>query len=333
MRARALCFVAPRRVEVVDVDVPAPSEGEVLVRSLFSGVSAGTEMLVYRGDLDPAVALDERIASLRGTFTYPLRFGYSNVGRVERSEAAIPPGTLVFAFHPHQDLFVAPVSDVVALDDDVEPRIATLFPHVEVALQVSLDAGTLRHECVPVMGLGAVGLLAAALLVRSGADAVGVDPLPWRSRAAEGLGVPTVAPEALAQEVERRTEGRGAPVVVEASGNSAALEAALGLLAHEGVALVVSWYGTKQVALPLGGAFHRRRLSIRSTQVSTIPAHLSGRWTIDRRRTVAASLLRELPLSALATHEYPFEQAAAAFAAVDRGLEGLVHAALRYATR
>ena len=120
------------------------------------------------------------------------------------------------------------------------------------------------------------------------------------------------------------------PLVVEASGRPEALRDALGLLDHEGVALVVSWYGTKEVSLPLGGEFHRRRLTIRSTQVSTIPAALSGRWTVARRRLVARDLLGRLPVGALATHAFPFADAAEAFAAVDRGEPGLVHAALCY---
>jgi threonine dehydrogenase-like Zn-dependent dehydrogenase len=120
------------------------------------------------------------------------------------------------------------------------------------------------------------------------------------------------------------------PLVVEASGRPEALAAALPLLAHEGEALVVSWYGTKEVRLPLGAEFHRRRLRIRSTQVSTIPAALTASWSRDRRRLVVRKLLHALPLTPLATHSYPFEQAGEAFAAVDRGDAGLIHAALCY---
>ena len=122
----------------------------------------------------------------------------------------------------------------------------------------------------------------------------------------------------------------GLPLVVEASGRPEALRDALPFLAHEGEALVVSWYGTKDVRLPLGAEFHRRRLRIRSTQVSSIPAALTASWTRDRRRAVVRGLLQKLPLAPLATHSYPFEQADEAFAAVDRGDAGVVHAALCY---
>ena len=123
---------------------------------------------------------------------------------------------------------------------------------------------------------------------------------------------------------------RRLPLVVEASGRPDVLRGALPLLAHEGEALVVSWYGTKDVRLPLGAAFHRRRLAIRSTQVSSIPAALAGRWSRERRRAAVRELLHELPLAPLATHSFPFERASEAFAVVDRGEAGLVHAALCY---
>jgi threonine dehydrogenase-like Zn-dependent dehydrogenase len=130
--------------------------------------------------------------------------------------------------------------------------------------------------------------------------------------------------------VAAETGGRGADLVVEASGNPQALAAALSLLAHEGTALVCSWYGTKPVTLPLGAAFHRRRLALRSTQVSTLPAVLTARWDRRRRAELAWWLCRELPLSALATHAFPFERAAEAYACADRKDDGLIHAALRY---
>ena len=306
-----------------------PGRGEVLVRTLFSGISSGTETLAYRGEIDPGVALDEGISSLEGSFSYPFRYGYSCVGVVERSCTDVPEGSLVFAFHPHQAHFVAAGADLLPLEG-CDPRRATLLPHVETALQVSLDAGPVSHEHVVVQGLGAVGLLAAALLARAGARVLCVEPKPWRRRAAEDLGLRCVEPGDVSGAVEEMTEGRGAALVVEASGDPGALGQGLDLLAHEGAALVVSWYGSKEVPLPLGGAFHRRRLAIRSTQVSTIPAHLTRTWTIARRRRVATSLLGELPLDALATHTFPLERAAEAFDAVDRGEEGLVHAALSY---
>jgi 2-desacetyl-2-hydroxyethyl bacteriochlorophyllide A dehydrogenase len=327
MKAQALVFVAPGRVELRKVDAGRPGDGEVLVRTAYSGISSGTEMLAYRGELDPELVLDETIGSLGGTFAYPFAYGYSCAGHVEGG--ALAEGTAVFAFHPHQDRFVAAASDVVAVGA-LPPRQATLFPLVETALQVSLDAGPVLGELIVVVGLGAVGVLVGLMLTRAGARVLGAEPRAWRRRAAAAVGLRTVRPEELPALVADETGGAGVPLVVEASGNPEALASSLPLLAHEGTALVASWYGSKPVTLPLGAEFHRRRLQVRSTQVSTIPVHLQGRWSVKRRRAAALELMSELPLQALATHEFALADASSAFAAVDRGEEGLLHAALWY---
>jgi 2-desacetyl-2-hydroxyethyl bacteriochlorophyllide A dehydrogenase len=326
VQARRLLFVAPRRVEVASVDVREPGPGQLLVRTLHSGISTGTELLCYRGLLDQDLPLDERIGALGGSFRYPFPYGYNCVGRVERSTAAVPAGTLVFAFHPHQDRFVVSEADVVVLPHGTDPRSATLFALVETGLQLSLDAGQVAHETVVVLGLGAVGLITALLLQRAGATVVAGDPLAERRDLALSLGIPAAPPE----ELPSRLPPVGVPVVVELSGSPEALPTALSLLAHEGTALVGSWYGEQQVVLPLGGAFHRRRLTIRSSQVSSIPAGLAGRWDVARRRQVAVALLAELPLPALATTEMAFDDAPLAYQALDRRAPGVLHVALRY---
>jgi 2-desacetyl-2-hydroxyethyl bacteriochlorophyllide A dehydrogenase len=328
MKARAVDFVAPRRVELREVEVPDPPEGHVLVATEWSGISSGTELLAYRGEVDPDLPLDETLGALAGTFTYPFRYGYSAVGRVVRPAAPFQEGQRVFAFHPHQDLFVADAREVVPVDD-LDPRASTLYPMVETALQVCLDAAPRLGETVVVVGLGAVGILVAALLARTGAVVLGSEPEPARRAAAAAFGVRAVDPDEV-QEVVAAETSQGADLVVEASGNPGALASTLGVLAHEGTALVCSWYGTKPVSLPLGAAFHRRRLALRSTQVSTLPAALTARWDRRRRTELAWRLARELPLSALATHAFPFERAAEAYACADRKDDGLIHAALRY---
>jgi 2-desacetyl-2-hydroxyethyl bacteriochlorophyllide A dehydrogenase len=330
MKGRVLRFVAPRRVGHAVVEVRPPADGEVLVRTHWSGISGGTELLAYRGELDAGSARDETLSSLGGSFVYPFAYGYSCVGEILSSGVyGMPEGATAFAFHPHQDLFTVRGSDVVIVDK-VEGRLATLFPLVETALQVSLDAGPRLEEPVVVMGLGPVGILTAALLDRAGAEVVGVDPRRDRREAAVLFGVPAVDVTEIDVVVEQLTSGAGVPLVVDSTGRPSALAHALALLRHEGEVLVCSWYGTKDVSLPLGREFHRRRLQIRSTQVSTIPARLADRWDVQRRRAVATGLLSELPLKLLATHDLPFEQAAEAYAALDRGDAGLMHVGLRY---
>ena len=315
MSARALLHIAPRSVEIVELPTPRPAAGEVLVRTLFSGISSGTERLVYRGEVHQDLALDDTIDALGGTFRYPLAYGYACVGEVGDSRRA------VFAFHPHQDVFAARSSDLIPLPA-IDPAAGTLFPLVETALQVTLDAGTGYLDRVIVLGGGVLGLLTALLLQRSGQRPLLAEPQAWRRDLAGRLGVTVAVPEELAkQEV---------PLVIDATGNPDAPAMALGMLAHEGTLLIASWFGTKPVVLPLGGAFHRRRLTIRSTQVSTVPAGQRATWTRSRRRLEAAKLLPELPLPELCTHVFRFTDAADAFRAVDTGTPGLMHAVLDY---
>ena len=306
---------------------PRPAAGEVLVRTLCSGISGGTERLVYRGEVPADMALDDTIDALGGTFSYPFAYGYACVGEVAGSGGSLPrastveSGQPVFAFHPHQDVFAARAGELIPLPA-IDPASATLFPLVETALQVTLDAGTGYRDRVIVLGAGVLGLLTGLLLQRSGWRPLIAEPQAWRRAMASSLGVTAAAPEELVKEE--------VPLVIDASGNPDAPAMALNMLAHEGTLLIASWFGTKPVVLPLGGAFHRRRLTIRSTQVSTVPARLSGTWTRSRRRREAVELLAELPLAQLCTHVFAFGHAAEAFRAVDQGIPGLMHAVLDY---
>jgi threonine dehydrogenase-like Zn-dependent dehydrogenase len=200
---------------------------------------------------------------------------------------------------------------------------------VETALQISLDAGIRYSEVAAVLGLGPVGILTAILLSRSGANVFASDPKPWRREAARACGLEAVTPERLRDAVRAAAGERGADVVVEATGNPDVLGASLGLLSTEGVAIVASWYGAKPVTLPLGAEFHRRRLEIRSSQVSTIGGR-AARWDRRRRLETTRALLAELPLSRLSSHTFPLERAREAYAAIDRGDDGVVHVALSY---
>lgn len=327
--ARSLWFTGARQIEIRPLAVPPVAAGQALVRTSFSGVSAGTEMLAYRGQLDPEMAVDEAIGALGGTFRYPFQYGYSCVGRVAETASDLPVGTLVFAFHPHQDTFVSNADQLIVLPD-IDPRTATMLPFVETALQVSLDAGPVFGQPVVVVGLGLVGLLTALLVQQAGGKALGVEPQPARRDAAAALGISAVDPESARWALAGLGRPDGVGLVIEASGNPAALGPALDWLGHEGHALVASWYGQRDAVLPLGGRFHRRRLTIRSTQVSTVPAHLAPVWDRHRRQQAAIGLLSTLPLEQLATHTFAFADAAFAYAAIDAGEPGLLHVALGY---
>src|SRR6185437_7619359 len=239
--ARALFHIGPRRVEIRELPLPRPVAGEVLVRTLRSGISGGTERLVYRGEVPAELPLDESIGALGGTFSYPFAYGYACVGRVAES------GQLVFAFHPHQDVFAAPPGDLVELPA-IDPASATLLPLVETALQVTLDAGSGYRDRVIVLGAGVLGLLTALLLERSGWRPLMAEPQAWRRDLAATLGATAAAPEELS--------GEQVPLVIDASGTPDAPATGLNLLGHEGTLLIASWFGVTPVVLPLGGAFH-----------------------------------------------------------------------------
>lgn len=321
--AQALWFVGKRAVELRPVDLPPLGPADVAVRTCCSGVSAGTELLAYRGELPEDLALDESIASLNGSFTYPFRYGYSAVGEIAAAGTAVDdlrPGDLVFAFHPHQSRFVVTAESVVPVHG-LEPRLAVLLPYVETALQVALDAGSVLGEVVVVNGLGVLGVLVAELVQRAGAHVVAVEPQESRRHRARRLGIDAV---------ESLDGLEPVLLAIECSGSPAALAPLLDVLAHEGTALVASWYGARPVTLPLGGSFHRRRLTIRSTQVSTIPAALSGRWSSRRRLAHALDLARSLPLADLASDTVPFEDAGEGYRRLDTGDPGVMHLAFGY---
>src|SRR6202035_5681572 len=185
--AHALFHTAPRCVEIRELPAPRPAAGEVLVRTVCSGISGGTERLVYRGEVPAEFALDDTIDALAGTFSYPFAYGYACVGQVAES------GQTVFAFHPHQDVFAAPASELIPLPP-VDPASATLFPLVETALQVTLDAGAGYRERVIVLGAGVLGLLTALLLQRAGWRPLIAEPQEWRRAVASSAGVSAVAP-------------------------------------------------------------------------------------------------------------------------------------------
>src|SRR5438270_12874678 len=221
--ARALFHTAPRCVEIRELPTPRPAAGEVLVRTLSSGISGGTERLVYRGEIPADLALDDTIDALGGTFSYPFAYGYACVGEVAES------GQRVFAFHPHQHVLPAQADDLIPLPG-IDPASATLLPLVETALQVTLDAGAGYRDRVIVLGGGVLGLLTGLLLQRSGWRPLIAEPLQWRRAVASSLGVTTAAPADLATEE--------VPLVIDASGNPDAPAMALDMLAHEGTLLV-----------------------------------------------------------------------------------------------
>jgi 2-desacetyl-2-hydroxyethyl bacteriochlorophyllide A dehydrogenase len=330
----SLVFAAPRRIELVAEPVDAPVPGQALVRTLTSAISAGTELLAFRGELGADTPLDETLGSLeRATFAFPFRYGYACVGEVvavgEGGDAAWI-GRHVFGFQPHATMFLAPVAELLRVPDGIDPERAALLPHMETAVNLVLDGAPLLGEKVLVIGLGTVGLLTTALLAHFPLAVLATaEPLPHRTDAARALAASRQVVTGR-DEIRRALEPRGADLVYELSGNPDALDDAIAAAGHEARVVVGSWYGNKRARVDLGTSFHRRRLRLVSSQVSHIGAALSARWDRQRRFDAAWTALAGVDLGSIISHRVPFEHAAAAYEMLDRASEPALQVLLDY---
>lgn len=298
-QARAYWLVAPGRGEIRTESLREPGPGEVLVRALRSGISRGTETLVFRGEV-PADQYDAMRAPFQeGDFPGPVKYGYLSVGVVEAGPQELR-GQRVFCLYPHQSAYVVPADAVTPVPPSVPTERAVLAGTVETAVNAMWDAAPLVGDRVAVVGGGMVGCCVARLIARMpGTRVTLVDTEPARRRVAVDLGVDFAAPADADGDCD---------LVVHASATSAGLQRSLELLGPEGTVLDVSWYGDRPVTVPLGGAFHSRRLTIRSSQVGTIaPARRSRRDHTDRMRVVM-DLLADDAFDALLTGSSPLEE-------------------------
>jgi 2-desacetyl-2-hydroxyethyl bacteriochlorophyllide A dehydrogenase len=330
----AVWFIAPGVAEIRS-EAPRPvGPNEVRVRAVVSGLSAGSELLVYRG-LGPT-ELPPDLPTVEGDFGLPIKFGYASVGTV----VEVAPGVtgldvddLVFAHHPHQTEYVVPADFPIRLPMGLPVDRGVFAANLETAVTVVLDAHPRLDEAVLVVGQGVVGVLVTMLLQRTGAGPIiAVDLHEGRRQAAVRAGADHALPpgDALVRSILEMTGGRGVDVVVEASGSPAALQSCLDAAAFGGTVVVASWYGTREVMLNLGGAFHRRRLRLVSSQVSTLDPALSPRWDRERRTELVRAMLTELPLEDLISHRFPFSAAASAYDLLEQKPEECLQVVLDY---
>ncbi len=297
--AYAFWLCAPGRGEIRPAALREPGGGDVLVRTLRSGVSRGTETLVFRGGVPPSQYAAMRAPFQEGDFPGPVKYGYLNVGAVERGPAELR-GRTVFCLYPHQTAYVVPADAVTVVPESVPPARAVLAGTVETAVNALWDAAPLVGDRITVVGAGMVGCCVARLLSRFPAMQVTlVDVDPGRAEVAAALGVEFALPADAAD---------GRDLVVHASAASAGLQLSLDLLASEGTVIDLSWYGESEVRLSLGGAFHSRRLRIRASQVGTISPARSGRRTTADRLALALELLRDPAFDALVTGQSDFHE-------------------------
>ncbi len=296
--ARAFWTVAPGCGEIRPEPLPAPGADDVLVRSLHSGISRGSEALVFHGQVPRPEYERMRAPFQQGDFPAPVKYGYCAVGVVEAGSEGLL-GKEVFCLHPHQDRFVVPAAAVVPLPDGVPAGRAVLAANLETAINGIWDARIGPGDRVAVVGAGAIGALVAWLAGRiPGAEVTLVDILPQRDRLAASLGVAFSLPEQAAGERD---------VVIHASGSEAGLATALGLAGNQARVVEMSWYGDRRPAVPLGAAFHSRRLSLIGSQVGQLPPERQPRWSHRRRLGLALELLAAPALDELISGASPFD--------------------------
>ena len=301
-QARAFWVREPGAGEIRPAPVPDPGPGEVLVRASWSGVSRGTETLVFGGRVPESQHAAMRAPYQEGDFPGPVKYGYLSVGVVERGPDDLV-GRTVFCLYPHQTAYVVPATAVTVVPDGVPARRAVLAGTVETAVNALWDAGPLLGDRVAVVGAGMVGCCVARLLAGiPGCRVTLVDVDPGRSAVAGRLGVNFARPDDLAG------QGGDHDLVVHTSATGSGLQLSLDLLAPEATVLDLSWYGDSRVELSLGGSFHSSRLRIRASQVGSVAAARRSRYTYAERLALAVQLLRDPAFDALLTGDSPFEE-------------------------
>jgi len=323
--ARQFWITGPGLGEIVATGLAPRQGGEALVRALYSGISRGTEGLVFRGEVPESQYRTMRAPFQEGELPGPVKYGYSSVGVVQEAPEGSGSGLLgrrVFCLYPHQDIYTAPAGALIVLPDDLPPERAVLAANMETAVNAVWDGGASVGDRVVVIGAGVVGLLTAWLCQGiPGVRVTVVDPDAAKGAAARQLGL---------ELVEQPPAGVEADVVFHASGNPEGLRAALEAAGVEARVVELSWYGDRSVTLPLGEGFHSRRLTLRSSQVGRVPPGRAPRWTTRRRLALALELLRDARLDALVTGESPFDELPEVMARLSRDGTGVLCHRVRY---
>lgn len=322
---QAVWFEAPQQAHLRSEQLAPLAADEVRIRAVYSAISHGTEMLVYRGQVPADLGLD--LPTLQGSFAFPIKYGYALVGHVEACGTHvhdIAVGERVFALHPHQTVCHVPQALVKPIPVQVDLQAAVLAANMETAVNIVLDVAPVLGERIVLTGLGVVGLLVAWILQQHPIELVVADINPRRRELAQQLGCRVVChPDQMGAYGDY-------DAAVEVSGNPRALESIMPHMAREGRIVVASWYGTKPVVLDLGSRFHRQRLRMVSSQVGHIPAALTARWDTHRRMQVVWQLLAQLPYQRLISHTMPFAQASDVYSLIDTAPEAVLQVVLQY---
>lgn len=320
--------------------IPDPDSNQVVVRTLLSGISSGTEMLIYQGNFPEGLALDEGIEAISGAAAYPLKFGYATVGEIVAHGEGVNPewvGKQVFSFQPHVSHYVVEKGSLQFIPQGLELEDAVFLPNMETAINLLMDGRPVIGENVVVLGQGVVGLLTTALLSRYPLSNLETfDHYDIRREASLDIGA-LVSLNPSDHEVREkfladldRQDSRGADLVVELTGDPKGLDLAIQLCGFDGRIVVGSFYGKKMAEIDLGGWFHRSRIKLISSQVSTINPDFSGRWDKSRRFTLAWDMLNKVRPSRLITHKFPLEKADQAYRMLAESPEDTIQVIFTY---
>jgi 2-desacetyl-2-hydroxyethyl bacteriochlorophyllide A dehydrogenase len=342
VKRKTLYFTAPGQVEIREEPLPEPGAHDVLVETLCSAISAGTEMLVYQGRFPRDLEPDSVISALRGGFKYPLAYGYANAGIVRETGKEVNSswmGRLVFSFQPHTSHFVCQPDSLLPIPTSLSPETACFLPNMETAINLVQDGAPILGERVLVLGQGIVGLFTTSLLSEFPLDAlVIVDRFDLRcemgmaecqkskasSCALINPGTDDFRDQALS------SLKQGADLTFELSGHPAALNDAIKLTRFSGRVVIGSWYGEKPAEIDLGSTFHRSRIKLISSQVSTISPELSGRWDKQRRFDTAWNALERIRPARWISHRFALQQAADAYRLLDQNPQETLQVLLEY---
>ncbi|OKY78353.1 MAG: Threonine dehydrogenase Tdh [Candidatus Methanohalarchaeum thermophilum] len=341
MKRRSLFFMQPKEVKVKTEEIKKPKDDELLVENLFSLISIGTEMLVYRNDLPKNLELTPQLKSMDQDFNYPIKYGYSSVGKVIEVGTDLSTdllGEKVIAFNPHETHFKSKISDLVFLPDNISPREAVFLPNMETALNLVLDGRPLIGENVLVIGQGTIGLLTTSILSKLHlSNLITVDKFKLNRVFSQRLGADNSLGPDLDQDLGQEKIFNGLnlsknkfDLTYEVTGNPKALDLAVDFTGFEGRIVIGSWYGNKKEKVKLGTEFHRNRIKILSSQVSSIRPDISKRWDKDRRINLSLDLIQEIDVKELITDEFRLKEAQRAYNKIENRKKDVVQILFKY---
>lgn len=337
MKNHTLYFANPNKVNILAESIPSPKEDEVLIQTVISGISAGTEMLFYNGLMPMNMVMDSTIPSLKQALQYPFKYGYCSVGNVidvghQNLNKLL--NQRVFVFNPHESYFCAKENQLILLPEDISAYDALFIPNMETAINLLLDGSPIIGENVLVLGLGIVGLLTTALLKQFPLTTlIGVDFHQKRREICHGLGATftfDAAESYLDIQLKECLKQNQIDLIYELTGSPDGLNSAINFSCYEGRIVLGSWYGRKPGMIDLGGKFHRDRIKLIPSQVSTLASELKGRWTKNRRLDVVINMLRKIQPARFISHEFHITKANEAYQLLQHNPQDALQVILSY---